>query len=567
MKVRRAIILSCLLIPLLDSPLLAAPPDAGQILREQQPQRQLPDRAVLPEQKRTETVWPSASGVKITVKAYRFIDFDALVPESDLQALVAGTIGREMSDGELQGQLAVIDNFLKSKGWNLAHSYLPEQDVTSGIIEIRLSRNISEGRMTFRRDKSVRLCRCVLAGLGNDAVEPGKSINERKLERTMLLMNDLPGVSANANLDAGTVPGSTSVVVDVSEGALLSGATWEDNLGNYYTGRWRSSVMVNVNDPSGCGDQISFMGTVSDGLRQGKVAYTYPIGSSGLKVNLAYTPMKYEMHREMRVLDVRGQGQTLDAGLSYPLVRSRLSNVTATAGFERKMLSDSMLGIRISDKTLNSGIIGLKGYYYDRFLGGGYNTWSASVTTGVVDERIAFLNLSGTQGTYTHANLGLTRLQKITGPVDLNLSWTAQLSPGNLDSGEKFYLGGPYGVRAYPVGEASGDAGQMINVDLRINLPVPARYGTIQLNGFYDAGRITMHMNPWTYSILTATGRNNYWLKGAGMELVYLCNNRLSMKGTWAHVIGDNPGRNWWGLNSEDKNDSNRFWLTGTLFF
>ena len=566
-KVRRAIVWSCLLVPFLDSPLFAARPDAGQILREQQPQRQLPERTTLPEQERTETIHASGSGVKVTVNSYRFTGFEALVAEKELQLQVADTLGKELSDRELNDQLSRIDNFLKSKGWSLAQSYLPEQDVTSGTIEIRLAQGVSDGRMTFNRDKSVRIRRCVLAGLGNDAVESGKAINERKLERALLLMNDLPGVSTNANLTKGNAPGSTGVEVNVSEGALLSGASWEDDLGNYYTGRWRSSVMVNLNDPSGCGDQLSVIGTVSDGLRQGKIAYIYPIGSSGLKGNLVYSPMHYQMHQELSVLDVRGNSQTLNAGLSYPLVRNRMSNVTATTGLERKMLSDSMLGIKISDKTINSCTIGFKGSCYDKLLGGGYTTWNASVTTGTVKERIADLSLSGTKGTYTRANFGLGRLQKITGPADLNLSWAAQFSPGNLDSGEKFYLGGPYGVRAYPIGEASGDAGQLMNVDLRIKLPLPAEYGIVQLSGFYDAGRITMHMNPWAYSILTATGKNNYWLQGAGMELVYLYNNRLSLKGSWAHVIGDNPGRNWWGLNSEGKSDSDRFWLLATLFF
>jgi hemolysin activation/secretion protein len=248
-------------------------------------------------------------------------------------------------------------------------------------------------------------------------------------------------------------------------------------------------------------------------------------------------------------------------------VRGRLSNVTASAGLEHKRLSDSILGFQFNDKRLQSYTIGLKGDIYDQFLGGGHSTWNASITTGEFDDRIPILNLSGSMGSYTRTNIGLSRLQQVSGPVNLNVSWTGQFATGNLDSSEKFYLGGPYGVRAYPIGEASGDAGQLFNADLQIKLPVPSRYGTVQLSGFYDAGRITMHMNPWAYSILTATGRNNYWLKGAGVELQYLFNNRLSLKGTWAHVIGDNPGRNWWGMNSEDKNGKDRFWLVATLFF
>ncbi len=489
------------------------------------------------------------------------------VSTNELQKQVADTVGRELSEGELKNQLARIDAFLKTKGWFLAQSYMPEQDVTSGIIEIRLAQSVSDGNMTFNRDKKVRLNSGVLPAMGKEAVHSGQAINERRLERSVLLMNDLPGVSAHALLVKGTVPGSTGVAVDVSEEPLLSGAVWGDNFGNYYTGRWRSSALLNINDPFGFGDQFSFIGTLSDGLRQGKFAYTCPVGSSGLKASLVYSPMHYEMHHELIALNVRGQGETMDAGLSYPLVRSRLSNVTATAGYERKVLSDTMLGSRISDKTLNSCTIGLKGDLFDQVLGGGYSTWNANVTTGTLNERIADLSLSGTQGGYTHVNMGLARLQRLSGLLNLNLSWAAQFSPANLDSSEKFYLGGPYGVRAYPIGEASGDAGQLFNVDLRLKLPVPERYGSVQLSGFYDAGRITIHIDPWTNSIQTATGENTYWLQGAGVELTYLYSNRLSLKGSWAHVIGDNPGRNLSGKNSDNKIDSDRFWMVATLFF
>ncbi|NTW51444.1 MAG: ShlB/FhaC/HecB family hemolysin secretion/activation protein [Chlorobiaceae bacterium] len=567
-KLRYSIILVCLLVPFLDSPLQATPSlDAGQIIREQQPQREYPERISIPEQERMQQAPDSGSGVKVTVKAYRFTGFDALVQESELQKLVVDTVGKELEKGGLKAQLARVDSFLKAKGWFLAQSYMPEQDVTSGIIEIRLAQGLSDGNMTFNQNKSVRVCSSVLSALGNDAVMSGQAINERKLERSLLLMNELPGVSAHAGLVKGNAPGTTGVAVDVSEGALLSGAVWEDSYGNYYTGRLRTSALLNINDPSGCGDQLSLIGTASDGLEQAKISYTYPLGSSGLKGNLVFSPMQYKMHKEISALDVSGQGQSLNGGLSYPLVRSSLSNVTITGGIEHKYLFDTNFAAKISQKTINSYTIGLKGDTFDQFLNGGYNTWSASVTSGYLNERIANLSLSGNQGGYARANLGMGRLQRVNGLANLNLSWTAQFASGNLDSSEKFYLGGPFGVRAYPIGEAAGDAGQLFNVDLRIKLPMPASYGTVQLSGFYDAGRITMHMKPWHNSIQTATDKNEYWLQGGGVDLTYIYSNRLSLKGSWAHVIGDNPGRNLSGHNSEGKSDSDRFWLLGTLFF
>ncbi len=78
-RMRRVFICACLLLPLFDSPLFAVQPDAGQILREQQPQRQIPERTTLPEQERVKELRASGSGVKVVVKEYRFSGFEALV--------------------------------------------------------------------------------------------------------------------------------------------------------------------------------------------------------------------------------------------------------------------------------------------------------------------------------------------------------------------------------------------------------------------------------------------------------------------------------------------------------
>ncbi|PZN73481.1 MAG: hypothetical protein DM484_22590 [Candidatus Methylumidiphilus alinenensis] len=43
----------------------------------------------------------------------------------------------------------------------------------------------------------------------------------------------------------------------------------------------------------------------------------------------------------------------------------------------------------------------------------------------------------------------------------------------NLSSSEKFSLGGPYGVRAYGVGEAPSDEMLLLSAELRASLPKP----------------------------------------------------------------------------------------------
>ena len=149
----------------------------------------------------------------------------------------------------------------------------------------------------------------------------------------------------------------------------------------------------------------------------------------------------------------------------------------------------------------------------------------------------------------------------------MNLSWTGQAAFNNLDSSEKFSLGGPNSLRAYPVGEASGDEGHLLNADIRYNISLPPSWGSLQLDGFYDAGYIDINKEPVLIALGTATNRNSYWLQGAGLGFNYTSGGKFAIRGSWAYAIGDNPGRSISGNNSDGRSDNYRFWLQSMLFF
>ena len=52
-------------------------------------------------------------------------------------------------------------------------------------------------------------------------------------------------------------------------------------------------------------------------------------------------------------------------------------------------------------------------------------------------------------------------------PSPATLAFSGQLSYQNLDPSEQFYLGGPAGVRAYPVSSNGGSTGQLLTTELR----------------------------------------------------------------------------------------------------
>lgn len=544
----------------------ATAPDAGQLLREQQPQRQMPAAAPEPRAEPERSALPD-TGERITVRGIVFTGYEGLASEGELQALVADAVGRDLSFSELRGLADRVTRHLKDKGWFLARAYLPMQDVTAGIVEVAVIQGTSDGGITIRRDKTARVREETVRALADRAVRPGQPVNQQALERAILLMNDLPGVAAKAALAPGAAPGSTGIQIDVSEGPLLTGSVWSDNQGNRYTGAWRGSGLLNVNDPSGCGDQLTLLLTGAEGLTQGRVGYTLPLTPDGLKGNLAYTGMRYELLGELASLGSEGQGHTVTAGASYPLLRRRTANMTAAATYEYKRLIDGALDVTTRDRSLHSGAATLSGDLYDTLLGGGYTTWSAGVTAGNMNERIADISLTKTEGAYARVNLGLSRLQRLTDSLALTLAGSGQVAPGNLDSSEKLNLGGPNGVRAYPVGEGSGDGGLLLSADLRYDVPLPAGLGTLQLSGLYDAGWVRLHKDPWLNAIPTATGRNDYWLQGAGAGLVYSYGSRFNLRATWAHTLGANAGRSTTGADADGRADHNRVWLQTVITF
>ncbi len=541
-------------------------PDAGSILRQQQSQLQLQNQLSAP-QKEKLTTPPDNNGIRVTVKSFTFIGYEGLVTEMELQSVVAGSVGKNISYNELQAQADRVGAYLRQKGWFLAHAYLPKQDVTAGTIEIVITQGKSDGKISIKADKTVRINQSILQRMARHAAQVDQPINKGPLERTILLMNDLPGITARSFVAPGSQTGSSSMEITVTEGSLLKGIVWGDNYGNHYTGSWRANAMLSVNDPLHIGDKLSLMIIESEGMTLGRADYSVPIASNGLSGTLSYTGMRYKLIGDLASLEYKGHSNSIDAGLSYPVRRSRTSNITTAITYGYQALIDNQFSVDIHDRKLNTVTFRGKGDSYDTMLGGGYNNWNVSATTGDFHESIADISTTKTEGQFTRFNFGLSRLQRLAKRATLDVSWNAQMALNNLDSSQEFSLGGPNGVRSYPVGESSGDEGHIISTELRYNLPVPAAWGNLQLCGFYDAGHVTIRKEETAIPLGTATNLNSYWLQGLGAGLNYSSPGSFTLRVSWAHVIGENAGRSVKGNNSDGQSNDDRFWLESRIFF
>ena len=96
-------------------------------------------------------------------------------------------------------------------------------------------------------------------------------------------------------------------------------------------------------------------------------------------------------------------------------------------------------------------------------------------------------------------------------------------------------LGGMNGVRAYPEGEAFGDEGYLMSLEVRKQLPrfFESQPGQVQLIGFVDSGTVIENKNSWS------NNSNRRTLSGAGVGVSWAETNNFEVRGYYAHRLGD----------------------------
>ena len=249
--------------------------------------------------------------------------------------------------------------------------------------------------------------------------------------------------------------------------------------------------------------------------------------------------MRYHLNGDFASLDSNGDANTAGLTASYPIIRSQMLNLYWNTNVENRNNDDKIADTLIHSKNVKAANTSLAGISQDAWKGGGFNTFGATIFYGKVDLKQADdltsdQQTAQTQGKYTKLTWNASREQRITQTVSLRAAISGQFARQNLDGSEKFSLGGPSGVRAYPGGEASGDEGWLFNLELKKTLTEQ-----IQLMTFFDAGKILQHYQTWT-GWQTNGAPNSYYLKGVGIGATWAYKSfQASLTVAWR--LGQNP--------------------------
>lgn len=523
----------------LAAPALAqALPDAGQILRENQQQQRLTPPSTLPVPNKAPAIPRPDNEVPFKVTHFRLTGI-TLIPESEIQVALRPYLGHDITFTDLRKALAAITEIYQRHGW-LARAQLPEQDVSNGEVVI----NILEGRLgaiQLRKTGTPRISdeRVTNTMLVNQ--QAGDFLSLSAMDRAINILNDTPGTAVAATLAPGSTNGTSDIIVAVQEKPLVSTSATIDNSGPISTSPWRISGSVNFNSPAELGDEVAVNLMSSLGMQYGRLAYSIPVGYDGIRLGVNLSALRYKLRHSFSALDAQGDALTLGTIASYPLVRTSTETATLSASFDYKHFGNTANGIEVSRKSILTGTLNISGDSSDQYWGGGLILWNATLAAGDVDlsanpanEAIDALG-PRTAGSYARLAANIGRLQQIDDRNMLWLSFYGQQAFKNLDSSEKFWLGGPQGVRAYPVSEANGDSGWLGTVELRHVITT-----NWQASLFYDHGSIKInHTN--SYNVFSLIP-NRYGLDSFGAGVTFGLPGRLAFHAYIATELGSNPG-------------------------
>ncbi|MFC3651370.1 ShlB/FhaC/HecB family hemolysin secretion/activation protein [Dyella humi] len=543
------IALSIALAPGVHAQTHITPPTSGQILQETQP----PNTPVPPSELKLKNLRPqrnrAASSESFQVQRIE-ITGNTRLPSAKLHALVAPEEGKNLTLGDLDDLADRITEAYRAHGYPLDMAYVPQQTLSNGVVHISVV-EVRYGNVTLQNHSDVanHVLNATLSPL-----QSGQPVSNYTLERSLLLLTDVPGAIVNSAVQPGAEVGTSDLIVDVTPAPRYTGTLGLDDYGNRYTDRVRLSGTFNVNGLFNQGDVLSLAGVSSGGgMNYGSAGYKYLLNGQGTVLGASVTDLHYQLRNGLSDLHAHGTALVQSVNLLQPLIRNTAGNLYGQIEFDHKRLSDD---IDIADiQTIRHSNVWVGTLAGDQRDDTGVTNFNISGSYG----RLYFNNLYSefvdalgprTAGSFTKFDYSVSRLQRF-GQVDaVYVGVIGQKANKNLDTSEQFYLGGPNTVRGYDVGAISGAQGYMATVEYRRDFILSPLPGPWQASVFVDSGRVQ------AYKKTFLLGTNSARLNSVGLGLHWVAMHDWVVSASVAKPIGNRPQ-----LLGSNASDAAHFWF------
>ncbi len=465
-----------------------------------------------------------AEKIKFTLTGLS-IEGSTIYPETAFLPLYERYLGQEISLKTIYDVVGAITAKYGKGGYALSRAYVPAQKITNGIVRIGIiegfiDKVIIEGDLNDKRGFFKNYESKILAS---------RPLKTGVLERYLLLGNDLNGVSVKAVLKPSQeTKGASNLILQVAK-KIVDASVSFDNHGTKSSGPHQINLSGSINNIFGMFGRttLGYIQTAQQReLKYFSLNHDEILNSEGTKLSFkAIRSLSTPGTRALLDLELKSKSNTLEVGISHPVIRSRSQNLTVKSSFEYKNTESFQLAERSSQDRIRSLRIGADYDYSDPWRG--INLVSVEASHGLkifhyTSRGYALLTRAGGRPDYTKVTINASRTQQLPNNFSVHVAAMGQRAAQKLLSSEECGVGGEQFGRAYDSSEITGDNCAAASAEVRYvpQLDIPnLKY--LQLYGFYDIGGI------WNINPAAGTPKKDT-LASAGLGFRFGLKNNLS---------------------------------------
>ena len=405
---------------------------------------------------------------------------NGVISDERLMSIIDLGEGREFNLSMLNDMADEISAFYASEGYLLARAFIPKQEIKNKtavitIFEGRINKVIVKGNEKVSKKSIKKRMRRVQNKL---------AIKEQTLERVLLELNEIMGVEVTTVLKPGEVPGTSDLVLNITESKPYTFSFDSDNFGSRYTGRDRYGLSMTYANIFTLGDQFATRWTRSEfgyetlwkssDFRQNSFSsfYTVPLNIYGTRLKLDHTFLENELGDSLEYLSAGGTVTTYGLELSQLVEKSRTSSFSVRTRLDVKHFENQAQGTNTSKDNLMNVSLGFLGNISDSFLGRTFYDLNIEKGLRERDSSRDLVSRKVGKGDILTTRLRLTRLQSakiLDSYFTLNLQ--GQYNFHRALSSYLFGIGGVGSVRGYPLGGFQGDHGYTASLEYTVPFP------------------------------------------------------------------------------------------------
>jgi hemolysin activation/secretion protein len=392
----------------------------------------------------------------------------------DVKALFSELEGRRINLGLLREATEALENRYRRDGYFLVRVLIPPQRVSDGSFRVQVIEGFIENAFTQGGTSAAqsRVQAIIQKVVGK------KPIDLQSLERVLLLLNDLPGVSGSGVLRQGQGLGGSELVVTLNDLPPTGLSVNFNNNASRVMGIYGLSLNANFNNPLQDSPGQASLGYSSaldnERLNAFNGRYAMPIGNEGLVLSVAALRAIAKPAGALRELALESKSNSVTPRLRYPWQRSREQSVYLEAGLALNTSRTTLLNSEITkDK---STVFDLTASVMRDRIFGGQGQAILSIAHGLDffgahDADTESPSVSGFKQRFVKLGFLGNWNYRLHPTTNLALTLQAQETQHKLLSGEQIAFGGAMIGRGYDGGAISGDRGYGVIAELQYRVP------------------------------------------------------------------------------------------------